>query len=181
MINFSLHKALLSAMIMLVLLPAVSGAVEVGENQVKVAMVYNMLKFVDWPSDAFLGQPSQLTVCVQGKGALAGSLELLRGREVKGRQLVVRGVSKSDDLIPCQVLVFTDADKRVPADFLAPVGLKSLLTVSDLPRFAVSGGVVGFYEEAGRVKFEINLGAAQRNRIKISSQLLKLARIVKDE
>jgi len=64
---------------------------------------------------------------------------------------------------------------------LESVAGKPVLTVSDLDRFAAHGGVADFFVENGTMRFSINLEAAQRNGIRLSSKLLSLARIVKDE
>jgi hypothetical protein len=55
------------------------------------------------------------------------------------------------------------------------------LLVGDSERFANRGGAIGFQIEDKKVHFEINPEAAKRAGLELSSQLLKLARIVKDE
>jgi hypothetical protein len=59
------------------------------------------------------------------------------------------------------------------------LGAASVLTVGDAQVFAESGGMVGFFETDGLMKFAINLDAVERRRIKLSAQLLKIAKIVK--
>jgi hypothetical protein len=54
-----------------------------------------------------------------------------------------------------------------------------VLTVGDTDGFASEGGIVNFKIEAGRVRLQINMVAAERARIGISSKLLSLAEIVK--
>jgi hypothetical protein len=51
--------------------------------------------------------------------------------------------------------------------------------VGENPGFAEGGGVVNFLIREGRVRLEINIGAAERERLRISAKLLKLAEIVK--
>ena len=63
--------------------------------------------------------------------------------------------------------------------FLQQANHHNILTVSDLERFAASGGMIGFYEEDNKVRFEINLDAAQKRHLQISSHLLNLARRVR--
>jgi len=55
---------------------------------------------------------------------------------------------------------------------------RSILTVSDIENFASQGGIIGFIEQNGKVRFEINLDAAQQSKIRINSRLLNLARII---
>jgi len=56
----------------------------------------------------------------------------------------------------------------------------TVLTVSDADRFARKGGMIGLVNEGGKIRFEINLKAAEQAGIKLSSQLLKLASIVRN-
>ena len=57
----------------------------------------------------------------------------------------------------------------------------SVLTVSDMEGFAQQGGVINLVIRNQRLGFEINEDAAQRANLKISSKLLKLAKVVKDK
>ncbi|MEO8076517.1 MAG: YfiR family protein, partial [Acidobacteriota bacterium] len=54
-------------------------------------------------------------------------------------------------------------------------------TVSDLADFAAMGGTAHLFPENGRLRFAVNVESAQRAGLHLRSQLLALARIVKDE
>jgi hypothetical protein len=75
--------------------------------------------------------------------------------------------------------VFVSASERgrLP-EILSALGSKSVLTVSEVEEFAARGGVINFVLVDNRVRFEINPGAAKRSGLKISSELLRLGRIV---
>jgi hypothetical protein len=51
------------------------------------------------------------------------------------------------------------------------------LTVGESPHFTLNGGAVRFFLEHDRVRFEINIDAVERAHLKISAQLLSLAKI----
>jgi hypothetical protein len=55
---------------------------------------------------------------------------------------------------------------------------RNILTISDMDQFAAGGGMIGMLQIQDKIQLEINLESAQQTRLKISSQLLKLARIV---
>src|SRR5690242_17603909 len=150
-----------------------------GEYQVKAAMIYNIAKFVDWPADTFSSDRAQISVCILGKSPFGAALDTLQGKTVRGRQLVVRQVERADDIVACHILFISESEKRALPAILSGLKQQSVLTVSELPRFAQAGGMVNFVEQEGKVRFEINLEAAQQARLKISSQLLKLSKIVR--
>ncbi|GFO62374.1 YfiR family protein [Geomonas paludis] len=172
---------LLPALLCLLLAhPGPLGAEAPQEYQVKGAMVFNMAKYIEWPADAFSGSGAPLVICSLGRGPFTTALEQYRGKTVLGHPLQVRRVQPGEELGECHLLVVSGVEKRYLAGVLEQARRRSLLTVSDHPDFARLGGIIGLVEIEGRIRFEINVKAAQQSRFKISSQLLKLARIVRE-
>ena len=148
------------------------------EYKVKAAFLYNFTLFVEWPAEAFTGNDSPLTVCILGKSPFGDALDSLRGKTVKKRKLVIRQINRVEEMGNCHVLFVSTSEKMHLPNILAAVKNQNVLTVSDMDRFAQAGGIINFITLEDKVRFEINLKAAQQSRIKISSQLLKLARDV---
>ena len=69
---------------------------------------------------------------------------------------------------------------RRSADGLDAIRTLPVLTVSDGKGFASAGGIIELYVEDGRMRFAINVDAAERTRLRISSRLLGLAKVVRD-
>ncbi len=144
------------------------------EATVKAAFVYNFAKFVEWQTDP----SSSVKICLAGVDSeLAATMTGLEGRTVQTRSVSVRRDVKPGELDACQILV-VGPNGRTLAD--AARGKAGLLTVSDVRGFAASGGIVELFVEDGRMRFEINARAAQRAGLRISSQLLKLAKFTSD-
>ncbi len=57
---------------------------------------------------------------------------------------------------------------------------KDILTIGEVPGFLLSGGMINFFIEDDSVYFAINLDVMNRRGVLLSSQLLKLARINKN-
>ena len=149
------------------------------EAAVKAAFVYNFAKFVEWQPGPAAGTPSEMNICTAGVDAeLATTLAALEGKPVQTRTVSIRRDVKSADLDICQVLL-VGSGARALAD--AARGKTGLLTVSDLKGFAAAGGVIELFAEDGKMRFEINTRAAQRAGLRISSQLLKLARVTPEQ
>lgn len=155
-------------------------AEEVQEYQVKAAMVYNMAKYIEWPADAFGSGKAPLTVCSMGRGPFATALERYQGKTVLGHPVAVRRIAPGDEVGECHLLVVSGIERRHLPSVIDQARRRSVLTVGDLTDFARAGGVIGLVEQEGRVRFEINVKAAQQTGVKISSQLLKLAKIVRE-
>ncbi len=97
-----------------------------------------------------------------------------------GRPFEIRRLKNLGESPACHVLFVCASEvKRLP-EILAAAEKASILTVSDIERYAEVGGIINFYNENNRVRFKINLGAAERAGTKISSRLLRLGTIIRE-
>lgn len=150
------------------------------ERQIKVAFLYNFVKFVDWPSEALPESGATIDVCVLSDDPAYEAVETIDGKTVKGRRLTVRRVDAAKDLASCHVAFFgVTEEKRLP-QFIAGLRTASVLTVGEMDRFAQSGGIINLVVVNNKVRFEINVDRAERARLKLGSQLLSVATIVKE-
>lgn len=152
----------------------------VGEYQVKAAFIYNFAKFVDWPAESFTNDHAPLVVTILGAPPQLAPFEAIRGKTVKNRRLDVRQAARVEDVGVTHVLFVPASEKQQAAHILDFARERSILTISDMKQFTQAGGIITFVTVDEKVRFEINLAAARRSGLKISSQLLKLARTVID-
>ena len=106
------------------------------------------------------------------------ALEVLEGKTVQGHKLVVKRLADLSAAADCQVLFIGASEKPRLAEIMADVKNRPVLTVGEVAGFAESGGMVNLVSGQNRIVLEINREAAGRARLSISSQLLKLARLV---
>ena len=78
----------------------------------------------------------------------------------------------------CHLLFISRSQTERLPEILRRVQGRSVLTVGDSEGSARRGTVISFLIEDETVQFEVNLQAAERAGIKISSRLLRVARIV---
>ena len=106
--------------------------------------------------------------------------EATAGRDVDGHPLTARSVDIEGPVQACHVVYVEDADGRRTLQLLERVKDKPILTVSDLNNFAQMGGVANLFIEGGKMRFAVNVDALHRSKLRLSSRLLSLAKIVKD-
>jgi hypothetical protein len=141
------------------------------EYQVKAAFIFNFAKFVAWPDAP--GTP--IVIGIAGEDPFGELLDnAVRGKTAAGRSIEVRRLGENDDLRGCSILFVSSSEKRRAADLIRRAG-DGVLTIGDLPQFTQDGGIVRFFLENNRVRFQINAKAAERSGLKIHSQLLSLA------
>jgi hypothetical protein len=159
---------------------SIAGSAETTEFPVKAAFVYNFVKFVQWPPDSFpTTGDSPISICVLGQDPLGDALESLNGLTAYGRNLSVRRIAGQREVDRCQVLYLCKSEREAMANILKGVRA-GVLTIGDMKSFSSAGGIINFVIVDNRVSFEINIAAAEKARLRISSQLLKLAKIVKE-
>lgn len=176
-------------MVVLAAIASCSGAPVVSaqtasEPAVKSAFLYNFPRFTEWPAEALpAGDPIRL--CVVNDRVVANMLEgLTRGRNVSGHSLVVSTMaadSPAPALSACRLLFLSGLDSTRSAALLEALSGKPILTVGDGEAFARAGGVVGLFIKDGTLQFAINTTAAKRAGLSLSSQLLKLGKLVKED
>lgn len=148
------------------------------EYQVKGAMLYNIARFVDWPR-ARRGQTA-VQLCVLGTDPFGRDLDAFDGRPIGQGVLKIRRVARTEDAGLCNMLFVPSAEAARLPGVLGALRGRPVLTISESPGGAEKGAVLNLILEQNHVRFEINIDAAQRSGLTISSQLLKLARITHD-
>jgi hypothetical protein len=149
------------------------------EYQIKAAYLYNFLKFVEFPSDSFADPLAPMVIGVVGDDPFGSALpQVVIGKTVQGRDLVIRMYRAGEDLRRANILFISASERKRLPMILSSLRGASVLTVSDIAEFTEAGGMIQFLNEDDRVRFAINVDAISRAKLKMSSKLLSLAKTV---
>ncbi len=150
------------------------------EYSVKAAFLYNFAKFVEWPPGAFENGGTPLIVGVVGSDPFGGTLDqAIQGKAVNGRQLIVRRFSLGQNLRECHILFISSSERKRLPQIIDSLRGTGVLTIGEMDQFNQQGGIINFVIDRGKVRFEINAGAAEQARLRLSSKLLALAKSVR--
>jgi len=150
------------------------------EHQIKAAFIYNFLKFVEWPPGRFANSDDPIFIGVVGKSSILLALEtVVRDRRINRRDLRIKVVETPEAALAAHMLFIPAAEDRRAGELLKAVAGSSVLTVGESEVFAKQSGMISFVPEGDKIRFEINMESAERADLKISAQLLKLARSVR--
>jgi len=153
------------------------------EYEVKAAFLYHFAQLVTWPADAVKPEGG-FVVGVVGPDPFGGVLEpVVLGRTVRDRPIRVVHAETVSGLgqVP-QIAVVGAEDARALRRTLAAFEGRPVLTVSSVPGFARAGGMIEFrITPDHRVGFDVNLRAVERAGLRMSSQLLRIARVVEGQ
>jgi hypothetical protein len=146
-------------------------------SKVKAVFLFHFVKFVEWPKGA--DAQDHLTYCILGQDPFGTELDaLVESKAPAGRAIAVRRLTPLEEMRNCHVLFISASEEKDLKAILARQARAPLLTVSDIDLFVERGGMIGFTFEANKVRFDINVAAAARASLKISSRLLRLSRRV---
>jgi hypothetical protein len=161
------------------LLAVVARAQSATEYQVKAAFLFNFARFVEWPADAFPSVDSALQICVLGQDPFGRDFEqVIVDKTVNGHRIEIAHPEGVPQARACQILFIGASEKVRLSSILQGLKGASVLIVGDTPGFAALGGAINFVIDEGRVRFEINLKAAELAHLKISARLLTVAKVV---
>jgi hypothetical protein len=152
---------------------------QAGEYHVKAAFLFHFVQLVEWPAGEPGTQEDPLTLCMLGEDPFRGDLEVtLEGKSVGSRPLRVRHLKPAESFQGCQVLFFGRRDAARLSRVLLELKDGPILTVGESDGFVEQGGMIGFRLVENKVRFEINVQAAEQAKLRISSRLLLLAQTV---
>lgn len=179
--NAVLHRSALRAVLLLLALltcvriPSFAQQIQATDTQIEAAFLLNFGRYATWP------QPPEanFSICVLGRDPFGSTLDgIVAGEKIASRPAEVRRVQTPQEASSCNVLYISESEEPRLQAILVNLAKAPVLTVSDVPRFAERGGMIQFVLEGNRVRFVVNLGAAQRAGLALSSELLKVAKAV---
>lgn len=149
------------------------------EYALKAAFVLNFAKFTQWPDNSFTDTPDAFSLCVVGGKSLEAGFRTIEGKGVGGRSLQIDFIPEAGGFDRCNMLfVGGNMDRTALLRIFASVKEKPVLTIGEMPDFAKLGGVINFVSKEGKLRFEVNRETSLKQKVNISSRLLKLAIIV---
>jgi uncharacterized protein DUF4154 len=161
--------------------PAVAagpGGQAASDVAVKAAFLFNFAKFTNWSA---LPSTAPITFCVVGSDQIADALvQTVRDQQVNGHRVDVLRPQDTAAWPACNLLFLTDAETRRGEGALRYVRSLPVLTVGDGKDFAQASGIIELCVENGRMRFAINVDAAERSGLHLSSRLLGLAKVIRN-
>ncbi len=151
------------------------------DAQIKAAFLLNFARFAEWSPVALTDSTAVMIFCFDGAEDVRIAFETLsEGKEIKGRKLVNRKLSSPANAQSCHAVFANDSKRSREVELLKTARDVGALTVGDGPQFLTCGGMIQLVVDDNKMRFDINLAAVSRAKIKLSSKLLALARRVLD-
>lgn len=148
------------------------------EYEIKAAFLHHFTRYVEWPASERPAAGEAFVLTVLGEDPFGDVLEAISREHSADRPWAVRRVARVEDVGHSQILFISRSEADDLPRILQRLQAAPILTVGESAHFTERGGMIRFRREGERIAFDINLASAERAGLRISSQLLKLARIV---
>jgi len=164
------------------------------EYRIKTAFLYNFIKFIDWPKEKIADNNEPITIGIIGKDPFGDAFVPLKNKQLKSKKVAVKrfkslekmkkadseGKQELDKQIEmirkCHLLFICSSEQENLGEIINLVKEHNVLTVAEVTGFLKAGGIINLLMEEEKVRFEINASAARKAGLKVSSELLRLAK-----
>jgi hypothetical protein len=164
-----------AAVLSLGLLPVATPTHAADEAELKAAIVFNVLVFVEWPDDR-----KTLELCVAADNALLPALRQLDGREIRTRTFKVQELTAESSPIGCKAAFIDAADRSKRPAIVKALSEQNVFLISDDADAPAKTTAVTMQRVGPRIALDVSLPAVRQARVQVSSKLLRLARTVRE-
>jgi hypothetical protein len=146
------------------------------EDQLKAAFIYNFTKFIEWPADRFPAAETPLVIGVLGQNTVRDELQgIAKTHRFNGRPIEIKAVQTAEEAATVHLLFVGAGADHEATHILKGLQSQAVLTVGETDTFTAANGMITFLREGDKVRFAINMPAAERAGFHVSAHLRKLA------
>jgi YfiR/HmsC-like len=150
-----------------------------GDAAAKAKFTITIARFVQWPPAAVAGDAAPIRICVlHNSPALGAAFAALDGQRVAGHPVTVAPNPRERG--DCGLLFIDTSVSYGSVEAIAAVAGLQSLTLGTVDGFLSQGGMIELANVNDTLRFDVNLRALRSARLDLSSQVLKLARQVRD-
>lgn len=155
---------------------AIASAQERPTHELHAAMLYNFIKYVQWPNES---EPGDFVVGVIGDENVFNTLKTWYDGKAKGtKKYVIKKLSSAGEAESCQVVYVGKSKNREFENIKTSVTGKSVLTITDGNGMGQKGSCINFKVIDGKLKFELNQATVTGSNLKVSTQLSSMAILI---
>ncbi len=150
------------------------------EYKIKAAFLYNFIRYTTWPKEALGKKEAPIELMVVGKDPFGPILTAtFRDKKLHGRSVVIRHVKDAPKKLTAHLIFACGLDEKQKVALIKACAGLPILLIGDESGLAEQGACASFFVKHNKVRFEVNNEVTKASKLTISSQLLKLATIVK--
>lgn len=167
---------LLFCCLLITLNPAFADERSEEEDRLKVELIYNFSRFVEWPETAFADASSPFIACVLGDESIAQMLRPVQNRRHRNRSIRVKILTSLEDVKLCHI-IYVDKQGTTTLDLSLDkvLGELPVLTISNDTKALSKGFAIVFSWQDDKISLNMNLAAVRKAKLKVSAKLIEVA------
>lgn len=147
------------------------------EYVVKTAFIFNFAKYIKWPKTSFADSSSPLLICVTDPDPFGAVLDELNQKLISDHPVEINRLT-TPHAQGCHIVFSATENIHEMSTLFSSTKGQPILTIGDAIGFSELGGMINFYKEDEKLRFEINASAIKDSGLEINARLLQVARIV---
>lgn len=160
-------------------IPAEEAAGDADEYELKSAFLFKFARYASWPKGTFKKKNSPIIIAVIGKDEFGPKLEsLVKGKKIGDRPVVIHRYAKAADIKDVHLAILGKLSEKETEAAVEALNKRGALVVADEGGTEATGASIGFRVEGKKIRFEVHARHLKASKIRLGSQLLKLAKIV---
>ncbi|MDL5050208.1 YfiR family protein [Oscillatoria amoena NRMC-F 0135] len=145
-------------------------------HEIHAAMVFNFIKYVQWPDE---GSSGEFVVGVMGEDDVYNTLKTWYDGKPKGaKKYVVKKLSSASEAASCHVVYLGKTKSKEFENIKSNISGKPVLTVTDGSGLGQKGSCINFKVIDGKLKWELNQGTITGSNLKVSGQLSSMSILI---
>ena len=145
-------------------------------HEIHAAMLFNFIKYVQWPNEADAGD---FVVGVLGDDEVFNTLKKWYDGKPKGaKKYAIKNLGSASETTSCQVVYVGKSKNRDFDQIKSSTAGKSVLTITDGNGMGQKGSCINFRVIDGKLKFELNQSTVTGANLKVSTQLSSMAILI---
>lgn len=152
-------------------------SVQAQNYKLRTVLVYSFTRYIHWPEGYDQGS---FDIRVLGDSPFFEELEnMAKIKKAPGdRPITVKKIQDLTEVTKCNILVVPSAKSTQLAEVLKAIGDQAVLVVTEEPGLCTEGSDINFVDKDGRLAFELNQAALNKRKLKVSTELTKLAILI---
>ena len=148
----------------------ISSAYSQNLNKYHALFIGNFIRYVEWPNTY-----ENPAIGIVGNSKIY--MEMKTYLEKQGK-VTVKKIEGEGDWAECQVIFLPSNQGKLFTSINKKIAGKAILLVTEDEKFAKEGACISFYLHNGKLRFIVNKSVSKAQNLKISANLLKLAKVI---
>ena len=138
--------------------------------------IYSFTRYVQWP-DAY--NQGDFEIMVLGDSPILEELKTMaQAKKVGDRPIKVTKIKEPSEIRKCNILFVATSRSAEIATVMEKINTQSILVVTEEPGLALKGSDINFIVKDGKLAFELNQASVNKQGLKVSNELTRLAILI---